>query len=116
MNTTFGPRALVALPHEAVFAAALQGLAIASLAFAADLTTTSSVVVTPIPPDSTSATLRTVAPAFAELTSATEGTGKKIAEARRLSGLTWEELARAMALPAERSTSGPTAARSAQVR
>jgi DNA-binding XRE family transcriptional regulator len=47
-------------------------------------------------PDGTSATPRTVIPFLRETAGGTEAAGRKIAEVRRISGLTWEELAATM--------------------
>lgn len=98
MNTTLGPLALVTLPPQVVATAARQAVFVVGFAFAlaGGATTTSSAAVAPLLPDSTSATPRAVAPMLPEPTGATEAAGKRIAEARRLSGLTWEELAYAM--------------------
>jgi transcriptional regulator with XRE-family HTH domain len=100
MSTILGPLALIRLPPQVAITAtaARQAVVVAGFAFAlaSGPTTTSSAAVAPLPTDSTSSTLRAIALALAEAASATEAAGKKIAEARRLSGLTWEELARAM--------------------
>src|SRR4051794_6512932 len=94
MNTIFGPLTLLTLPLAAITGP--RQLAEVDVPCLTSGSMTSSARVALLPTDSTSATLRSVAPTFTEAASATEAAGKKITEARRLSGLTWEELARAM--------------------
>lgn len=105
MNTILGPLALVALPDEAIAAsvrqaaaiAAKQAFAVVGFVFALGGSPTSSTAATvALVADGTSATPRMVAPTLGKAQSAVEAPGKKIAEARRLSGLTWEELSAVM--------------------
>ena len=100
-----GPLALVALPDKAITAsvrqaaaiAAKQAFAVVGFVFAMGGSPTSSTAATvALIADGTSAMPRMVAPTLGKAQSSVEAPGKKIAEARRLSGLTWEELSAVM--------------------
>ncbi len=105
MNTVLGPLALVALPGEAVTASVRQAAALAAkqafavvgfvFAFGGSPTSATAAAVA-LTSDGTSATPRMIAPTLGETQGSAETPGRKIAEARRLSGLTWEELSAAM--------------------
>jgi transcriptional regulator with XRE-family HTH domain len=105
VSTILGPLALVALPDQAMAAsvrqataiAAKQAFAVVGFVFAMGGSPTSSTAATvALVADGTSAMPRMVAPTLGKAQSAVEAPGRKIAEARRLSGLTWEELAAVM--------------------
>lgn len=107
MNTILGPLALFALPDQATTAAAKQATAsaarqaLAVVGFAVALggsPTSASAATVVLMPDGTSAAPRTVIPFLGGAVDGTEGAGRKIAEVRRISGLTWEELAVTMAV------------------
>lgn len=105
MITIFGPMALAGLPNEVATASIRQATAMATkraltavgFFFALGGSPTSAnAVAAALTSDSTSAKPRMMAPTLEEAQGGTEASGGKIAEARRLSGLTWEQLADAM--------------------
>lgn len=105
MRAAFGALALVALPNEISLASARQATAIEDRAasapagflgaFGGSPTGTSGATLSLVP-DSTSAVPRIIMRTAGDVRSGTEAPGRKIAEAKRLSGLTWEELSTCM--------------------